>query len=55
MDGLASELGGGLSSFLGSGILNFPSGFPVGSRVEESAGVSATDLDARPTQVLNLP
>ncbi|KAM4059164.1 hypothetical protein HRG_007970 [Hirsutella rhossiliensis] len=44
-----------MSSFLDSGILNFPTGFPVGSDVEKSAGVSKTDLDARPTQVLNLP
>ncbi|EQL04179.1 hypothetical protein OCS_00138 [Ophiocordyceps sinensis CO18] len=55
VEGLASELGGGVSSFLDSGILNFPGGFPVGSDVEKSAGETKTHVDARPTQVLNLP
>ncbi|KJZ80233.1 hypothetical protein HIM_00083 [Hirsutella minnesotensis 3608] len=53
--GLASDITGKASSFLGSGLLDFPKGFPTGSQVLESAGVSATDLDARPTEVLNLP
>ncbi|PHH84904.1 hypothetical protein CDD83_1193 [Cordyceps sp. RAO-2017] len=55
IDSLASNVGSEFSSFLDSGILDFPKGFPTGSQVEQSAGVSKTDIDAKPTQVLNLP
>ncbi|KAJ6441832.1 kinase domain-containing protein [Purpureocillium lavendulum] len=55
VDGLISDVGSKVSSFVNSGILDFPNGFPTGSQVEKSAGVSKTDLDAQPTQVLNLP
>ncbi|KAI9158594.1 actin patch protein 1 [Paramyrothecium foliicola] len=49
--GVASEV----SSFVNSGILDFPSGFPAGTAVQSSLGISDGDLDAQPTQVLNLP
>lgn len=52
---LASGLESKLSSFVGSGILNFPNGFPIGAAVEKALGVSSTDLAAQPTQVMNLP
>lgn len=53
--GLISEVASGVSSFVGSGILDFPTGFPTGSAVESSLGISGADLEAQPTQVLNLP
>lgn len=52
---LASDVESKVSSFVESGILNFPNGFPTGTAVEKSLGVSSTELDALPTQVLNLP
>jgi hypothetical protein len=55
VDSLISAAESGVSSFVGSGILDFPSGFPTGSAVESSLGISSTDLDPEPTQVLNLP
>lgn len=54
--GLVSDVESGISSFVDSGILNYPNGFPTGSAVKESLGISSDDdLDAQPTQVLNLP
>ena len=55
VDSLISDVGSDVSSFVGSGILDFPSGFPTGSVVESSLGISGGDLDAEPTQALNLP
>lgn len=52
---LASGVESKISSFVDSGILNFPNGFPTGTAVQKSLGVSSSDLDAVPTQVLNLP
>ncbi|PFH57327.1 hypothetical protein XA68_15213 [Ophiocordyceps unilateralis] len=44
-----------ISSFVQSGILDFPLGFPTGTNVEKSASVSASAVEAQPTEVLNLP
>ncbi|EFZ01341.1 DUF2183 domain protein [Metarhizium robertsii] len=52
---LASGVESKVSSLVESGILNFPNGFPAGTAVEKSLGVSSTELDVEPTQVLNLP
>jgi hypothetical protein len=52
---LASHVESKIASFVESGILDFPNGFPAGTAVEKSLGVSSTELDAEPTQVLNLP
>lgn len=52
---LASGVESKVSSLVESGILNFPNGFPTGTAVEKSLGVSSTELDVEPTQVLNLP
>jgi len=52
---LAGNAEGKLSAFVESGILNFENGFPVGTAVEKSLGISSNDLAAEPTQVLNLP
>ncbi|RDA94841.1 hypothetical protein CP533_4290 [Ophiocordyceps camponoti-saundersi (nom. inval.)] len=58
LSGLADDAGSQLSkvsSFVNSGILDFPLGFPTGSEVLKSADVSETGLAALPTEVLNLP
>lgn len=55
VDGIISQAESGVSSFVGSGILDYPTGFPTGSAVQSSLGISSSDLEALPTQVLNLP
>lgn len=55
IDSLGDDVASGFSSFVQSGILDFPDGFPTGSAVESSLGISSTDVDAKPTQVLNVP
>jgi Uncharacterized conserved protein (DUF2183) len=51
----ANSLLDGAPSFITDGVANFFQGYPTGSAVLESAGVSSTDLDALPTQALNIP
>lgn len=55
IDSLGSDVASGFSSFVDSGILDFPNGFPTGSAVESSLGIKSDDTDAQPTQVLNVP
>lgn len=55
VEGLISDVKGSVTSFLNSGILDFPNGFPTGTAVKSSLGISDDDLDAQPTQVLNIP
>ena len=50
---LASSLG--VSSDFASGIVPYFQGYPTGSDVLKKANVSSTDLDAQPTQALNIP
>lgn len=50
-----SGLGSDIPSFVASGVPNFFQGFPTGDAVLSSAGVKSTDLDAKPTEVLNIP
>lgn len=45
----------GAPSYITDGVANFFQGFPTGDAVLSSAGVSRTDLDALPTQALNIP
>lgn len=45
----------GAPSFIADGVANFFQGFPTGDAVLKSAGVSSSDLDALPTQALNIP
>ena len=52
---LYSNVESDVASFVDSGLLDFPTGFPTGTAVQKSLGVSDSDLDAQPTQVLNLP
>jgi len=56
--GFATYLSGAIGSFpsyVASGVPNFFQDFPTGSAVEKSLGISDGDLDAAPTQVLNVP
>jgi hypothetical protein len=46
---------GAFPSYVASGVPNFFQGFPTGSAVESSLGISDSDLAATPTQVLNIP
>lgn len=47
---------GELPSFINSGILDYPNGFPTGTAVKETLAMSDDrELDALPTQVLNVP
>lgn len=52
---LGSDIDSKVSSFVVSDVLNFPHGFPTGTAVESSLGITAGALDAQPTRVLNLP
>jgi Uncharacterized conserved protein (DUF2183) len=51
----ANSLLDGAPSYITDGVANFFQGYPTGSAVLESAGVSSTDIDALPTQALNIP
>lgn len=56
VSGVISHVEGRVSSLLDSGILDFPNGFPTGTAVKKSLGLDDDDdLDAQPTQVLNVP
>ena len=52
---LLSDLGSGIPSYVTEGILPGAVDLPTGSNVLSSANVSSSDLDAKPTQVLNIP
>ncbi len=51
----ANSLLDGAPSFITDGVANFFQGFPTGEAVLKSAGISSTDLNAVPTQALNIP
>ena len=56
--GLGSYLSGVVGtypSYIASGVPNFFQGFPTGTAVQSSLGLSDSDLAATPTQVLNIP
>ncbi|KAK5061114.1 hypothetical protein LTR84_007656 [Exophiala bonariae] len=50
-----SELGSAIPSYVTEGILPNEVDLPTGSQVLSSAGLSSSDMDAVPTQVLNIP
>lgn len=54
-ESLLSDLGSAIPSYVTDGILPNEVNLPTGSQVLSSANVSSTDLDAIPTQVLNIP
>jgi hypothetical protein len=55
INSILSDLGTNLPSYFASGIIPQFEGLPTGSAVLNSAGVDSTDVDAQPTQVLNIP
>ena len=55
INSILSYLGTDLPSYFASGIIPQLEGLPTGSAVMSSAGVSSKDVDAQPTQVLNIP
>ncbi|KAF2792209.1 hypothetical protein K505DRAFT_418602 [Melanomma pulvis-pyrius CBS 109.77] len=52
---LGSVLGQDLPSYVISGVPNFFQDFPTGKEVLSKLGISDGDLDAKPTEVLNIP
>ncbi|KXJ97388.1 hypothetical protein Micbo1qcDRAFT_230056 [Microdochium bolleyi] len=50
-----SGLGSDVSSYVASGVPQYFQDFPVGNDVKSKLGLSDKDLEALPTQVLNLP
>jgi len=46
---------GSFPSYVASGVPNFFQDFPTGTAVQSSLSISDGDLDALPTQVLNIP
>ena len=52
---LLSDLGSAIPSYVTDGILPGQVDLPTGSQVLSSAGVSSSDVDAKPTQILNIP
>lgn len=55
VNGVFSELGSAIPSYVSNGLLPGLQGLPTGSDVLSSVGVSSSDLAASPTQVLNIP
>lgn len=55
LNSVFSGLGSTVSSYVASGVPQFFADLPTGSAVESSLGISASDLDASPTQALNVP
>jgi hypothetical protein len=55
INSVISDVGSGVSSWVASGVPQYFQDFPVGDQVQSSLGVSDEDLDAKPTQVLNIP
>lgn len=58
IEGLGTYLSGVIGTFpsyIASGVPNFFQGFPTGTAVQSSLGISDDDLKATPTQVLNIP
>ena len=53
--GYLTSVLGNLPSYVASGVPNFFQDLPTGSAVVSSLGLSDDDLDAAPTQVLNIP
>ena len=53
-EGILSDIGSDLPSFVISGIDNYFQNFPSGSQVESSLGLSPSQLATVPTSVLNL-
>ncbi|KAI1471163.1 uncharacterized protein F4812DRAFT_168457 [Daldinia caldariorum] len=55
VNSLIDSLGSDVSSYVASGVPQFFQDFPSGEAVASSLGIHNSDLDAKPTQVLNIP
>jgi len=55
VNSVVSGLGSTVSGYIASGVPQFFQDLPTGSDVESKLGIAAKDLEAKPTQVLNLP
>ncbi|KAI1799308.1 hypothetical protein F4811DRAFT_568391 [Daldinia bambusicola] len=55
VNSLIDSLGSDVSSYVASGVPQFFQDFPSGEAVVSSLGIHNSDLDAKPTQVLNIP
>lgn len=53
--GVLSELGSNIPSYVASGVPNFFQDFPTGDKVKSSLGINDDQIEALPTQVLNIP
>ncbi|KAI1659218.1 hypothetical protein F4813DRAFT_25168 [Daldinia decipiens] len=52
---ILDSLGSDVSSYVASGVPQFFQDFPSGEAVASSLGIHSSDLDVKPTQVLNIP
>jgi hypothetical protein len=55
VNSVVSGLGSTMSNYIASGVPQFFQDLPTGKDVEAKLGIAGRDLDAKPTQVLNLP
>ncbi|KAK0626923.1 hypothetical protein B0T14DRAFT_122461 [Immersiella caudata] len=55
VNSVVSGLGSTVSNYIASGVPQFFQDLPTGKDVEAKLGIADRDLDAKPTQVLNLP
>ncbi|KAL7623636.1 hypothetical protein AAE478_005188 [Parahypoxylon ruwenzoriense] len=55
INSIIDSLGSGVSSYIASGVAQFFQDFPSGEAVASSLGIDDSELDAKPTQVLNIP
>lgn len=53
--GYVGSVLGNFPSYVASGVPNFFQDLPTGTAVQSSLGINNDDLDAAPTQVLNIP
>ncbi|CAO1597420.1 hypothetical protein XANCAGTX0491_001227 [Xanthoria calcicola] len=55
VNGILSDLGSSIPSYVASGVPNFFQDFPVGQDAQKSLGIDDDQVDALPTSVLNVP
>lgn len=55
VNGILSDLGSAIPSYVASGVPNFFQDFPVGQDAQKSLGIDDDQVDALPTSVLNIP
>lgn len=55
VEGVLSDLGSAIPSYVASGVPNFFQDFPVGDDAQKSLGIDDEQIDALPTSVLNIP